>query len=248
MVRARRDDTAARERRLWGPYTRQVSWSDVEVLARCPLFAQLDDADLSTLARIARSRRYGAGEALFLAETPPAGLHVVAEGEVKVTILSPRSGREIVLTIERPCQTVAELPSFDGGPYPAHATAVVDTRTVFLEGAAFDAVLLERPTIARHLLRALGRRLRRLVTLVEQVSFQEVVHRLAGHLLARDSGEGPIELETNAAIAAQLGTVPELISRNLARLHQSGAIRLQQRRVEIVDRAALSELAADAGR
>jgi CRP-like cAMP-binding protein len=219
----------------------------IDAIARCPLFAQLGDADLEALARIAHERRYRAGETLFLANEAPAGLHVVTEGEVRVTVLSPRSGREIVLTIERPYQSVAELPSFDGGPYPAHATAVVETRTTFLPQAAFDQVLLERPTVARHLLRALGRRLRRLVALVEQISFQEVVHRLAAHLLER-AGDGPIELDTNATIAAQLGTVPELVSRNLARLHQAGTIRLQQRRVEIVDVAALRELAADAGR
>ncbi len=220
----------------------------IDALARCPLFAQLPDADLEALAAIAQVRRFGAGETLFLAQAAPDGLHVVAEGEVKVTVLSPRSGREIVLTVERPFQTVAELPSFDGGPYPAHATAVVATRTVFLPQAAFDRLLLDRPAVARHLLRALGRRLRRLVALVEQISFQEVVHRLAAHLLARAPDEEPIELETNAAIAAQLGTVPELVSRNLARLHQAGAIRLQGRRVEIVDAAALRDLAADAGR
>ncbi len=224
-----------------------MSLPAADVLARCPLFAQLADADVEALARIAHERRYRAGETLFFAHEAPAGLHVVAEGEVKVTVSSPRSGREIVLTVEGPFQTVAELPSFDGGPYPAHATATMDTRTVFLPQATFDRLLLERPAIARHLLRALGRRLRRLVSLVEQISFQEVVHRLAAHLLAH-AGDGPIELETNASIAAQLGTVPELVSRNLARLHQAGAIRLRQRRVEILDAIALGDMARDAGR
>lgn len=219
-----------------------------EILARCPLFAQLEPADLHALAAIGRPRHYEAGRLLFLAQEPPAGLHVVVSGAVKVFILSPQSGRELVLTTEHPYHAVAELPSFDRDVYPASAQALEDTETLFLEQEAFERALQEHPRVALHLLRTLGRRLRRLVALVEAISFQDVVHRLAAHLLERAEQGLPFELEANAAVAAQLGTVPELVSRNLARLHQSGAIRLTGRRVESLDAEALRELAASAGR
>jgi CRP-like cAMP-binding protein len=162
---------------------------------------------------------------------------------VKVFMLSPETGREIVLTTEHPYATVAELPTFDRGPYPAHAEALEPTETLFLEGDAFERVLQEHPVITRYLLRRLGSRLRRLVGLIEQLSFQEVVHRLAGYLLERAREGLPFALEGNASIAAKVGTVPELVSRNLSRLHATGLVTLDGRSIADLDQERLTELA-----
>lgn len=222
--------------------------TDAEVLARCPLFADLPDEELSALAGIAERRRHPAGTLLFLAGDLPEALHVVARGRIRVQVASPRSGRPLVLTEETPYHAVAELPSFDGEPYPAHAEAEVDSETVALPQAALDALLDVRPRLSRTLLSTLGRRLRRLVGLIEQLSFQEVVQRLA-LLLADLADEGvPFDLPTNAELAASLGTVPELASRNLSRLAQQGLVRLDGRRVILADRPALRELASTARR
>jgi CRP/FNR family transcriptional regulator len=222
--------------------------SPIEILARCPLFAELATDDLAALAQFAVRRRYRAGESLFLAGEQPEGLHVVVSGAIRIYILSPQSGRELVLTVEHPFNAVAELASFDGGAYPANAEAMEKTQTLFIEQLRLEQTLRQRPEISLHLLRTLGRRLRRLVGVIEQLSFQEVVHRLAGYLLTRAAAGVPFELETNAQIAAQLGTVPELVSRNLSRLHQAGSIRLHGRTVCKVDFGALSELSQAAGR
>ena len=90
--------------------------------------------------------------------------------------------------------------------------------------------------------------LRRLVNLVEQISFQEVVHRLASYLLQEAELGLPFLLDTNGAIAAQLGTVPELVSRNLSRLHAGGVIILNGRSVTHIDREQLDEMSHSAGR
>jgi CRP-like cAMP-binding protein len=220
----------------------------LEVLARCPLFAPLHHDDLGALAAVATTRRYEMGEMLFLAGEKPEGLNIITVGQVKIFVISEQTGREVILTVEYPYNAVAELPSLDGGTYPANAQAVEVTEVLFLEQGAFLGVLHERPEVSLHLVRTLGKRLRRLVNLVEQLSFQEVVHRLAGYLLERAVPGLPLELEANATIAARLGTVPELVSRNLSRLHQSGVIALAQRRVTRIDYPLLRELAESAKR
>ncbi|HLV13260.1 MAG TPA: Crp/Fnr family transcriptional regulator [Trueperaceae bacterium] len=225
-----------------------MSLAAFDVLARCPLLAGLPDDDIAALAACATRRRYAAGETLFLEGDPSHGLQVIAEGEVKVFLISPASGRELLLHYERRFGTVAELVALDGGPYPASAQAVTDTELLVVPPDSFVALLRERPNIALHLMRSLGRNLRRLVALVNQISFQEVQHRLAGYLLRKARHGVPFELKTNAQIGARIGTVSELVSRNLSRLHAEGAIRLSGRTVEAVDEAALAEMAAAAGR
>src|SRR5690606_5932095 len=161
--------------------------SDFDVLARCPLLAGLPDEDVRALADRAIRRSFGAGETLFLAGDPSQGLMVIAEGEVKVFLISPASGRELLLHHEREYGAVAQLVALDGGPYPANAQALTDTELVVIEHESFVATLYRRPAIALHLMRSLGRNLRRLVDLVEQISFQEVQHRLAAYLLRQAS-------------------------------------------------------------
>src|SRR5690606_15637773 len=167
---------------------------------------------------------------------------------VKIFVLSPATGREMVLTVEREYGAVAELVALDGGEYPASAEAVVDSELVVIDQESFQQVVQERPAIALHLMRTIGRRLRRLVNLIEQISFKEVVHRLADYLLSESERGLPFQLETNAVIATRLGTVPELVSRNLGRIHAGGAVAMQGRTVVDVDVARLRELANSAGR
>jgi len=225
-----------------------MALSDAEVIARCPLFAELPDADVVALAGVALRRPLTAGETLFLAGEAPRGLPLVVSGSVKVFVLSPASGREVVLTVERPYQAVAELVAFDGGAYPASAAALEDGELLWLEQEGLQRLLSARPGLALHLMRTLGRRLRRLVALIERLSFQEVIQRLAADILAAARAGMPFTLDTNAAIAARLGTVPELVSRNVSRLHQSGMLQLDGRTVIAVEEDALRDLARSAGR
>jgi CRP/FNR family transcriptional regulator len=220
--------------------------TDAEILARCPLFAALGDEDLHALARIAERRSYAGGASLFQAGDAPEALHVVTRGAVRIHVASPETGRPVLLTVETPYRAAAELPSFDGGPYPAHGEAEGDTGTLALPQGRLDALLDARPGLSRALLRTLGRRLRRLVGLIERLSFQEVSQRLAAALLARAEQGLPFELPSNAALAAELGTVPELASRNLSRLAQEDLVRLNGRTVRALAEDELRRLAESA--
>lgn len=225
-----------------------LALSDAEIVARCPLFAGLDDEDVLALAGVALRRPVAAGETLFLAGEEARGLPLVARGSVKVFVLSPVSGREVVLSVERPYNAVAELVAFDGGAYPASAAGLEEGELLWLEQGGLRRLLAARPGLALHLMRTLGRRLRRLVVLIERLSFQEVIQRLAADILSSGRGGVPFTLDTNADIAARLGTVPELVSRNLSRLHQSGVVTLDGRTVTALAEEALRDLARQAGR
>lgn len=225
-----------------------MPFTHAQVLARCPLFAELPDDDLRALAEVGYRRSLHAGQALFFAGEEAQGMQVVVSGTVKVFVVSPGSGREVVLTVEHPFNTVAELVALDGGTYPASAEAAEDSEVLVLDQAGFQRVLRERPGVALHLMRMLGQRLRRLVGLLEAISFQEVVHRLASYLLNEARGGVPFTLDTNGAIAARLGTVPELVSRNLSRLHAGNAISMSGRIVIALDEEQLRQMASSVGR
>lgn len=171
-----------------------------------------------------------------------SGLYVVERGHIRIFKSSPR-GREQVLSIDGPGSSVAELPVFDGGSYPASATAIDAAALLFVSKQDFQALCLTHPQVALKVLAVVGSRLRRLVGIIEELSFTTVRHRLASLLMrmAQREGEatsGGVRILLPAGhqeLAAQIGTVRELVSRNLSRFQAEGLLKIEGRTVIISD-------------
>jgi len=219
-----------------------------QTLAKVPIFSGLTESELGFLAQRSVSRHVSAGEIIFGEGEPCSGLYVVESGNVRIFKSSP-SGREQVLSIDSPGSSIAEIPVFDGGTYPASAAAVDSVTLLFVSKQDFQALCLAHPQVPLKVLRVVGARLRRLVGIIEQLSFTTVRHRLATYLLhlAQKSGKRTAEgVEvtlpvTNQELAAQIGTVRELVSRNLSRLQTEGMLKIDGRNVLIHSLKALED-------
>jgi len=217
-----------------------------KTLAKVPLFSGLEENELSFLAQRTVMRNYSAGQSVFDEGEPCAGLYVVEAGHVRI-FKSSANGREQVLSIDGPGSSIAELPVFDGGNYPASVTAIDDATLLFVSKQDFHALCLAHPQVALKVLRVVGSRLRRLVGIIEELSFTTVRHRLASFLLrlAQKDGKrspGGVEITlpaSNQELASHIGTVRELVSRNLSRLQAEGILEIDGRRVTISDLKAL---------
>ena len=216
--------------------------SSESVLRKTQLFAKLTDAEMRTLCARVSKRQFGRGETLFSEGDECRGLFVVAAGKIRIFKLSA-AGREQVLAIEEPGSSFAELPVFDGGVYPASASALEETEVLFISRKDFQNYCREHPEVALKVLAVVGSRLRRLVAIIEDLSFTTVRHRLISLLLrlADTSGTATkqgvrLELsETHQDMAAELGTVRELVSRNLSRLQAEGLLEISGRMILVKD-------------
>lgn len=217
-----------------------------ETLAKVAIFSGLTEGELSFLTQHAVPRNYAPGELVFGEGEPCMGMYVVESGHIRI-FKSSTGGREHVLSIDGPGSSVAELPVFDGGTYPASAMAVDDTTLLFVSKQDFQSLCLAHPQVALKVLRVIGARLRRLVGIIEELSFTTVRHRLASFLLRQALKEGKraeegIEISlppSNQELASQIGTVRELVSRNLSRFQAEGVLQMDGRRVLIRDLKAL---------
>jgi len=224
----------------------------VETLRRVPLFTDLSDGELRLIADGATTRRCDAGEIIFSEGDKCLELFIVQAGSVKI-LKSAASGRRQLLSVERAGNTLLELSVFDFNPYPATAEAATPSVLLRVEASRFRGICQQSPDVALKVIKVLGHRLRRLAELIEELSFSTVRGRLVSYLLrlaqenGRQSTRGiEIDLfENNEELAARLGTVRELVSRNLGRLHNDGLIEVRRRLVIIPNLAALrNELAA----
>lgn len=217
-----------------------------QTLTRVPIFSGLTETELAFLAQRTVPRQFSAGETVFSEGQPCSGLYVVESGHVRI-FKSSAGGREQVLSVDGPGSSVAELPVFDGGNYPASVAAIEDSTLLFVSKQDFQALCLTHPQVALKVLRVVGARLRRLVGIIEELSFTTVRHRLAAFLvrLAKTSGtKTPAGMEfmlsvSNQEVASQIGTVRELVSRNLSRFQAEGLLKIDGRTIIIPELKAL---------
>ncbi len=210
------------------------------LLKRVAIFTSLSDQEFGFVTSHLLPRKYSSGELIFSEGDPCTGLYVVQTGNIRI-FKSSAGGREQVLSIDGPGSSVAELPVFDGGNYPASAQAVNDCSLLFFSRQDFQSLCLQHPQVALKVLRVIGGRLRKLVGIIEELSFTTVRHRLIALLVRLGKSDGVRNGDSvmltlpanNSELAAQIGTVRELVSRNLSRLQSEGLIQIDNRKLEI---------------
>jgi CRP/FNR family transcriptional regulator len=169
------------------------------------------------------SRRLRRGMALFRAGAPVPGLHLVESGHLRIV----RGGqRSVVLHHEGPGGMLGETALFGGTPYPATALASEPTTCLLLPRVRVMDLLSGEPEAAAFFLRRLANRLHGVITRLDGMSRDSVAVRLSRHLAARAAGtDRAFTLGmTQAELAEELGTVREVLVRELRRLTDRGAI------------------------
>ena len=224
------------------------------ILENVAIFSNLSEDEFAFVIPRLVPRQFQAGAVIFHEGDSCTGLYIVQTGTVRI-FKSSAGGREQVLSLEGPANSIAELPVFDGGTYPASAQAVKDTTLLFFSRENFQMLCLQYPQVALKVLGVIGGRLRGLVSIIEELSFTTVRHRLIALLVRLGKTEGSRQGDsvnvtiqaTNSELAAQIGTVRELVSRNLSRLQSEGLIEIDNRNLMIASLRRLEAELANSG-
>jgi CRP/FNR family transcriptional regulator len=218
-------------------------------LTNVPLFKGLPADQLGRIAGIAVAREYRRGETVFSDLDEANGFYVPMRGRIKIFKLSSE-GKEQVLHIMGFQEPFGEAAVFSGGRFPAHAQALEESLLIFFPASAFIDLTRRDPTLAMNMLALLSRRLKEFAGLVEQLSLKEVPGRLASYLIyVSDRAEGAtlIELDIPKTLLANvLGTIPETVSRVLGKMASDGIIKVEGRRIRLLERKKLEELSLGA--
>jgi CRP/FNR family transcriptional regulator len=217
----------------------------LKLLHNCPLYRDLDQRELESLAEITSIRRLKKSGMIFFEGDPATGFYVLLSGLVRVYKASP-DGREYTLHRIRPGQTFAEAAVFGGGTFPANSVALEDSIVAFLPKERFLALIKTSPEMSLKMLATLSAFVRDFNQQIEDLSLKEVSARIASYLLrkAEQSGSMEIMLEVSKAeLARSLGTISETLSRNLRKMRELALIRVRGKEIAILDPARLRALA-----
>ena len=214
----------------------------VELLSHVPMFQGLAREDLARIAAATSQVHADRGEILFQRGDPCTGFHYVAYGQVKLAVTTP-AGAEKVMHIFGPGRTFGEAVMFSGNAYPVTATALADTLLLHIRRQALGAEIQHDPQLAFRILSALSLRLHLMVRDVEAMTLHSACQRVIGYLARLDDEagqEGVVILPAQKAlIASRLNLTPEYFSRILHELCAEGLVRVEGRRIAILDAEAL---------
>lgn len=215
-----------------------------------PMFENLGDDTLSALSEVAIARDWPAGAVLFLRGEPGDYLLAIAEGRVKLSLVTP-GGRELALAIAEPGTIIGEMVLFDDQPRSADGTTLSATSGYVLGRAAFRSVAERHPDLMEGVARFLCRRLRDTNDKLESIALYGLEARLARFLLftlRQIHGDDLPEKArlrlaiTQSDLAAVLGASRPKVNRALQVLIEDQAIQ-RAGEVLICDPARLRELA-----
>jgi CRP-like cAMP-binding protein len=214
----------------------------LEFLKSILYFADLGFAELEAIRKLIFEKTADRAEMVLLEGESAENLYFVASGAVKVFKTSAE-GKEQILSIVRPGESFNDVPIFDGGPNPASARTMGPVLLYGIRKNDMEGILRDHPQIALNVIKVLARRVRHLVSLVEDLSFRHVISRVAKILFEHIGGEmGRGPQLTQQEMAAMAGTAREVVGRSLKALEEEGAIKLDRHRIIITDKEALQKI------
>jgi CRP/FNR family cyclic AMP-dependent transcriptional regulator len=222
----------------------------VQILSKLPLFSRLDDDALLEIAPYIQERTFSPGQVIVLEGEPCQAVYFVAQGVVRTGRLSPE-GREQVLAYLGPGEPFNLVPALDGGPTLATVDAVTGATLYTISCERLREIMRDHHGVALAVMERLGAEVRRLSDMVEDLALHTVRTRLARFLLAHASAElggvvdgtQPPKRWTQEELAAQIGTVRDVVGRALRTFADDGLIRRERGRLVVVDRARLERAA-----
>jgi CRP-like cAMP-binding protein len=217
-------------------------------LSESVLFSGLDDEHMRLVEQAAQKVSVDKGAFLFFQDDPADRFYVVLSGKVKIFKSSP-DGKEQILLMAGPGDSFGEAALFSTKSYPAAAEVAESGELAYFTFKRFMALVHENPTVAVNMVARLSMLLHHLTRLVQRLSLEDVVTRLAEYILDllpddRAAEQTIVLDEKKMVLASILGTIPETLSRAFAGLSKSGVLSIDGQTIVVHDRNRLTEIAA----
>ena len=129
-----------------------------DLLARVPLFQELDPSDLEKIASVLRSESYEPEADIVRIGDPGHSLYVVMEGNFAVVY--PSRSADVELARMGPGEFFGEMAILNSKPRSATVRALDPVKVLVLDKEDFTRIVMESPELALHVMAALSVRIR----------------------------------------------------------------------------------------
>ncbi|OIR11081.1 cAMP receptor protein [mine drainage metagenome] len=211
------------------------------LLLHYPALAELPAAELDGFLEKAMVMPLPAGTVVFDENQPCQGFPMLLAGSIRVIKAAP-NGRELQLYRVVPGESCILTSSCLLGhtAYQARGIAEQSLEMVLLPAPSFHALLGKHKAFRDYVFHLFSDRLTDLMQLVSAVAFQKLDQRLAALLVSQPS---PLHT-THQALADELGSAREIVSRLLKGFSEQGWVKLAREQIEVTDETALKRFAS----
>ncbi len=203
-----------------------------------PMFDDLGSEDLETLAGMLVFREFPKGAFIITQNARGSAVYLLVSGRVKVSLASPE-GKELALNyLEAPAH-FGEMTLVDAEPRSADVIAVTDAEVLALDARDLSSAIQLQPRLALTLIGTLSRRVRQLITRLEDMAFHDATHRVMRVLLNvatasyESRGIPVVEGLTHYEVATLAGTSRETASRVISQLGKEGVLATKGRKIVV---------------
>lgn len=190
----------------------------------------------------ARALHLQAGAAVFNSGLKCPGFVAVRSGVIKVSHLSP-GGREITLYRVGPgdvcLQTFTCLTQ--DAVYSATGTAETALAATVIPKANFERLMADHAAFRARIFKAIGARFSDFQQAIETLAFTGLPARVAGALLRLSGGTAQVHA-THDAIASEIGSAREAVSRLISAFVRDGLVASERGRIRILQTGALEKI------
>jgi CRP/FNR family cyclic AMP-dependent transcriptional regulator len=188
---------------------------------------------------------YRKGDAIYNQQMPPANLHLVIDGKVKVCRLA-EDGRQVVVDIYQPDEFFGESAFVGEAHHSELAVALEDTRVMSWTIVEIEDISARRPKLAIALVQLLVQRSMEFGSRIESFSVDNIARRLARALLrfserlGQPGANGGVQMIpfTHELLSQYVGTSREIVTQYMNQFRRQGFLRYSRRGI-MLDRDAL---------
>jgi CRP-like cAMP-binding protein len=216
----------------------------LKMLAKMHYFAGLTRDELKEVKNhIAAEKQIEKGQTLLLEDDQSDHMYFITSGSVKIFKKSI-NGKQQILNIASVGESLNDVATFDGGRCAMDMQAMTAVRLYAITKDDMKHLFLKFPRVALNTAGVLAGKVRRDSSLVEVLSFDLVISRLARLILKQAAAGGGerLPLFTQQDLAAMVGSSRVFVNKSLRVMEENHAIRLERRRIVIIDEQALKSM------
>ena len=216
----------------------------IATLRTMPIFADLGERDLASLAEDMRSKEYAKDETIFRQGDESREVYFVRKGKVRIYKISP-SGNETTIAIFTTNDVIGELAAIDQEPRSASAKAMTPVSLLAMSQERFLYTLQTLPRFGMGMARLLAHKLRWTAAFAESIAQFDAAGRLLHIILQHNDQYGEVmepgkRYQVNIGLnqsdlASMVGARREWINRILSEWRRRGLLEFDNGVITILD-------------
>ncbi len=218
--------------------------SKIGYLKMVDIFKDLTEAEIEEIDRATTMSSCRRGKIFYMPEDTSEVLFLLKEGQVQLYRISP-DGKKLVMGTIGPGTIFGEMALIGQGMHNTFAEATEDCVLCVMSREDVERLLVTKPMVALRIFEELGSRLKETEARVEEIAFRGIPARLASLLLhlADERASDTITGMTHQDLGEQIGTYRETTTQTLNIFKADGLIDIGRKRITILDREGLQQIA-----